>query len=79
MTKKTWREIERNWSDFKPLPRSGHTSCVVDDNLFIFGGIFELTKELNDLIVFSFKEQKFFNTRSPDEEKDEFAELGVKY
>jgi hypothetical protein len=51
----------------------------VDDNLFIFGGIFELTKELNDLIVFSFKEQKFFNTRSPDEEKDEFAELGVKY
>jgi len=39
-------------------------SC--DGRLFIFGGIFELTKELNDLCLFDVKTKAFHPTRSID-------------
>ena len=32
---------------------------VWNDKMYIFGGIFELTKELNDLVCFDFKTMKF--------------------
>jgi len=43
----------------KPSARSGHTMNVFKDKMFIFGGIFELTKELNDLISYDFLTGKF--------------------
>jgi hypothetical protein len=43
----------------KPSARSGHTMNVYGDKMFIFGGIFELTKELNDLISYDFLTGKF--------------------
>lgn len=30
-------------------PRSGHSAVVYKNQIYIFGGIFEITKELNDL------------------------------
>ena len=36
-----------------PLPRSGHSASLYGDHLMlIFGGIFDVTKELNDLMAF---------------------------
>jgi len=39
---------------------------VCDGRLFIFGGIYELTKELNDLCIYSVKNKNFHPTRSID-------------
>lgn len=56
---KAWSQIRFSWSAFKPLPRSGHTMSLFQDKLYIFGGIFELTKELNDLVIYDIKEKCF--------------------
>ena len=47
------------------LPRSGHSACVYEDWMLIFGGIHEITKELEDMAVYNFKTQEwihFFKT-----------------
>jgi hypothetical protein len=45
----------------KPLPemaRSGHVAVAFGGRMYVFGGILEVTKELNDLLVYDFKTQK---------------------
>lgn len=48
-----------SWSQITPvddeLPetRSGHSAVVYDKIMVIFGGIYEVTKELNDVLAFS--------------------------
>ena len=37
-----------------PLPRSGHTAAIFGDFMIVFGGMYEVTKELNDLHVYNF-------------------------
>ena len=37
-----------------PCIRSGHSSVIYDGHLCVFGGIYEVTKELNDLYAYSF-------------------------
>jgi hypothetical protein len=44
-----------------PIARSGHTSDVYNGHLVLFGGIKEVTKELNDLSVFSFDKKAWTN------------------
>ena len=56
---KNWTEIASDEAGFKPIARSGHTSVVWGQKMYIFGGILELTKELNDMVVFDFASQKF--------------------
>lgn len=41
------------------MPRSGHTAVVNGSKMYVFGGIFELTKELNDMCVFDFNTMAF--------------------
>ena len=41
------------------LPRSGHSAAVYGDKMFIFGGIVEITKELNEMLVFNFSKNYF--------------------
>lgn len=48
----TWREIKTN---NPPLGRSGHSACLYDHYMLIFGGIHEVTRELDDMIAFDFK------------------------
>jgi hypothetical protein len=43
----------------EPMGRSGHASQVYQDCMIIYGGIFEVTKELNDMHVFDFKKQQW--------------------
>ena len=55
----TWREIQIQEGDLRPIPRSGHTAVTYNSRMYIFGGILELTKELNDMLVFDFNLMKF--------------------
>jgi len=46
--------IELLPNSYQPSPRSGHSSTIFNDKMYIFGGILELTKELNELLAFDF-------------------------
>lgn len=39
--------------DVVPEVRSGHSSCIYDGLIIVFGGIYEVTKEMNDTYAFS--------------------------
>jgi hypothetical protein len=39
--------------DERPEIRSGHSAVVWDGVMVVFGGIFEVTKELNDVCAFN--------------------------
>lgn len=41
------------------MARSGHTANLYDGKMYIFGGIFEITKELSELLVYNFDTQSF--------------------
>ena len=51
------------------MERSGHTACVYRDFMVVFGGIYEVTKELNDMNLFDFRSKRwisfFEETNSP--------------
>jgi len=49
-----FKQIELASLSHVPQPRSGHTASVYNGKMYIFGGIFELTKELNEMLVFDF-------------------------
>ena len=36
------------------MPRSGHSANLHNGKMYIFGGIFEVTKELSELLVYDF-------------------------
>lgn len=54
-----WNQIQIQDGDVTPLCRSGHSAVTYGDKMYIFGGILELTKELNDMLVFDFRQRKF--------------------
>jgi hypothetical protein len=59
LEQREWSPIKFGDDDFKPVARSGHSTVVYGNKMYIFGGILELTKELNDLVVFNFDTKKF--------------------
>lgn len=52
-------QIELPDDSYQPPPRSGHSSTIFKAKMFLFGGILELTKELNELLAFDFATRKF--------------------
>lgn len=45
-----------------PMPRSGHSSLLYKEKyIAVFGGIFEITRELNDCFLYDIKSNKWFN------------------
>lgn len=66
----SWSQIELENDASLPTPRSGHSTVVHGQKMYIFGGILELTKELNDLCVFDFATKKFSSNGCDDEEKE---------
>ena len=48
----TWSEIECDSSMI--VSRSGHSACIYGDYMLLFGGIHEVTKELDDMIAYNF-------------------------
>ena len=49
----SWNEIKTDQVNVA-IPRSGHSVAMYGDLMLIFGGIYEVTKELNDLMAFDF-------------------------
>jgi len=60
---KRWVEIEAEGE--APFERSGHSSDVFEDYLVIFGGIWDVTKELNDLHLYSFSQNRWITVIEP--------------
>jgi hypothetical protein len=65
-----WSQVDQSSCEYKPTPRSGHSSVVYGDKMYIFGGILELTKELNDLVVFNFDTKSFSSCSDQNNEED---------
>jgi hypothetical protein len=64
-----WTEIKSPPGTFVPIERSGHSCDVFENFMLVFGGIFEITKELNDFSIFDFRTNRwvslFEETHSP--------------
>lgn len=71
-----WSKIEAAEGDFVPKERSGHSAVVFGSKMYVFGGIFELTHELNDLSCFDFETCQFRRIGEDDTEqaKDDIGE-----
>lgn len=54
-----YKEIKVPEGSVTPVARSGHSSNIYNGQMYIFGGILELTKELNEMLIFDFKTGKF--------------------
>ena len=59
---KRWAEIEAE-GDI-PFERSGHSADIFEDYLVIFGGIWDVTKELNDLHLYSFSRNEWITIQA---------------
>lgn len=46
-------------TDTQITPRSGHSSDVYKDYIVVYGGIFDITRELNDLHIFDLKKEQW--------------------
>lgn len=53
-----WEEVKPA-DGYLPLERSGHSCDLYENYMIIFGGIYEITKELNDLYLYDFKTNKW--------------------
>lgn len=50
----TYKEIVLPDGSPCPGPRSGHSASIFKNKMYIFGGILELTKELNEMLIYDF-------------------------
>ena len=63
----SWSQIKVKAGDCLPQPRSGHSTVTYGSKMYIFGGIVELTKELNDFVVYDFNTQKFMSSNEANQ------------
>lgn len=56
---KAWEQLECEEQSI--ISRSGHSACVFQDYMIICAGIHEVTKELDDLAAYSFKNKKWIH------------------
>lgn len=49
----SWSRVNLPVNHKKPCPRSGHSACVTNGLMYIFGGKADNAKKLNDLWVFN--------------------------
>ena len=54
-----WTQIELGASSYQPIGRSGHSASIHNGQMYIFGGIYELAKEINEMMKFDFKDNTF--------------------
>ena len=53
-----WEEVS-GITGYLPQPRSGHSAVAYKGFMLVFGGIFEITKELNDTHLYDFKNNRW--------------------
>lgn len=59
MDTKKWVQITVDDNQSVPCTRSGHVSTTYGDYIVIFGGIVEITRELNDMFIYDIKANKW--------------------
>lgn len=59
LTTEIYTQIELGPTSEIPGARSGHTATIFNDQMYIFGGILELTKELNEMLCYNFESKSF--------------------
>ena len=62
----TWFKLPQ--PEASVAPRSGHSCSVFNNFLVIFGGIQEITKELDDLVVFDINKNQWLTIFMPFKE-----------
>lgn len=56
LTRDVWEQIEYSQDQSEiPVPRSGHSCQTYNGNMIVFGGIQEITKELNDCFIYNYE------------------------
>jgi len=58
-TSGVFKLLELGASSYEPIGRSGHSANIYNGRMFIFGGIYELAKEINEMMMFDFKDNTF--------------------
>lgn len=61
-TTQTWERYQANMplsDESMPLPRSGHSAAVHQQYMVIFGGIFDVTKELDDMSMYDLEKRRW--------------------
>lgn len=53
----TWKMVQPETDAFMPVARSGHSASVYKGEMIVFGGIEEITRELNDTLAFNLTTQ----------------------
>lgn len=56
---RVWTELIVENPELTPLARAGHTALIYRGYICIFGGIYEVTKELNDLNLYDIANNKW--------------------
>ena len=59
METEIFSKIELGPNSYQPMARSGHSANMYNKKMYIFGGIFEITKELSELLCYDFDTQCF--------------------
>ena len=56
----TWAQYQKNESkEGAPLPRSGHSSSISGQYMIVFGGILDVTKELDDMMIYDLEQKRW--------------------
>ena len=66
--KNKWNQIEITQKD-DPTARKGHTSIIIKDMLFIYGGEIPKERPYEDLIIYNITTNKFFYPKIPIKKK----------
>jgi len=59
LSTQVYKEIQLPAGSPQPGPRSGHSATIFKGKMYIFGGILELTKELNEMLIYDFTKGQF--------------------
>ena len=54
-----WQECNYDEDKGMPLPRSGHSASIHGHFMLIYGGIIDITKELDDLLIYDLEKRKW--------------------
>ena len=56
----TWTQYQKNESkEGAPLARSGHSSSISGQYMIVFGGILDVTKELDDMMIYDLEKKRW--------------------
>jgi N-acetylneuraminic acid mutarotase len=64
----TWTKHENG--DISPTVRSGHSAVLYNNQMIVFGGIFEITRELNDVVALDLTTWKWRIIQNEHESQD---------